>query len=162
MRTQFRRRREKKTDYKLRMKLLKSGKKRIVIRKTNRYIIIQAVESNEARDKILAGVSSRELVKEGWDKSGSLKSIPAAYLTGLLAAKRIKEKKIREEFILDIGMIINKKGGRMYAAAKGLIDGGIKINVSKDVFPSEERIRGEHLKADIKINKIMEKISNKL
>jgi len=162
MKTQFRRRREKKTDYKLRMKLLKSGKKRIVIRKTNRYIIIQAVESNEARDKILTGVSSRELVKEGWDKSGSLKSIPAAYLTGLLAAKRIKEKKIREEFILDIGMIINKKGGRMYAAAKGLIDGGIKINVSKDVFPSEERIRGEHLKADIKINKIMEKISNKL
>jgi len=162
MKTQFRRRREKKTDYKLRMKLLKSGKKRIVIRKTNRYIIIQAVESNEARDKILAGVSSRELVKEGWDKTGSLKSIPAAYLTGLLAAKRIKEKKIREEFILDIGMIINKKGGRMYAAAKGLIDGGIKINVSKDVFPSEERIRGEHLKADIKINKIMEKISNKL
>lgn len=159
MKTQFRRRREKKTDYKLRMKLLKSGKKRIVIRKTNRYIIIQAVESNEARDKILTGVSSRELVKEGWDKSGSLKSIPAAYLTGLLAAKRIKEKKISGEFILDIGMIINKKGGRIYSAAKGLIDGGIKMNVSKEVFPPEERIKGEHLKIDKKImEKIMEKI----
>ena len=99
-RREKRRRRENKTDYKLRMNLLKSGKNRIVIRKTNKYFIVQVVESRESQDKVLVGVSSKDLLKNGWDKefSGSLKSLPAGYLTGLLFAKKIEDKK--NEFIL--------------------------------------------------------------
>ncbi len=155
----FKRRREKKTDYKLRLGLLKSGKKRIVVRKTNRYLIVQAVASENAKDRILVGLTSKELLKFGWTGNGSLKSIPAGYLTGLLTAKKLREKKIDDEFILDIGMAIHKKGGRIYAVAKGLVDGGVKINVAEEVFPSQERINGEHLKIDKSvINKIMEKL----
>jgi len=60
------RRRESKTNYKLRLGLLKSGLLRIVIRKTNRYILLQVVESNEAQDKALISVSSKDLLKNGW------------------------------------------------------------------------------------------------
>ena len=84
-RTLKRRRRESKTDYKLRKNILKSGIPRIVIRRTNRYFVVQAIESVEAQDKVIAGVTSKELLKKGWDakKAGSLKSIPAGYLTGI-------------------------------------------------------------------------------
>ena len=92
LRTQKRRRREGKTDYKLRLNLLKSGIPRIVIRRTNKYFNVQAVESNEAKDKVLLTVSSKDLIKEGGlDKkySGSLKSITAGYLTGILTARKL-------------------------------------------------------------------------
>ena len=156
MRTQKKRRREGKTDYKLRTGLLKSGVPRIVVRKTNKYIIVQLVESDESQDKIITGITSRDLLKKGWDKKyqGSLKSIPAAYLTGLMLAKKIKERK--DEFILDMGMAIHLPGSRIYSAAKGLIDGSLNVKVSKKVFPSEERLKGEHLKPELK--KIVSKV----
>ena len=40
-----RRRREGVTDYRKRLKLVKSGKLRLVVRRTNRYVIVQLVES---------------------------------------------------------------------------------------------------------------------
>lgn len=158
MRTEKKRRKENRTDYKLRFGLLKSGKTRIVIRKTNKYLIVQAIESHEARDKVIQGVTSKELVKEGWDKKfeGSLKSIPAAYLTGLLMAKKLG----KGEYIIDMGMIKNLKGNRIYSAIKGLIDGGLKINADKSVFPSEERLNGMHMKEDVR--KIIKNVKEKL
>jgi len=160
LRTQKRRRKENKTDYKLRMNLLKSGKDRIVIRKTNKYFIAQVVESHEAQDKVIVGVSSRDLLKNGWDKkfSGSLKSLPAGYLTGLLLAKKVEDKK--NEFILDLGMARTIHGNRIYAVVKGLVDGGLNIRVDEKVFPQEERLNGEHLKPEVKgiINKVKEKL----
>jgi large subunit ribosomal protein L18 len=154
----LRRRRENKTDYKNRLNLLKSGKDRIVIRKTNKYVVVQAVNSNEAQDKVIAGVSSKALLNNGWDKKfeGSLKSTPACYLTGLLLAKKLG----KGEFIIDMGMARNKAGNRIYAVVKGLIDGGLKIPASEKVFPSEDRLNGEHLKDDLKkvIGKVKEKI----
>ncbi len=157
MKTIKKRRRENKTDYKLRIGLLKSGKARIVVRMTNRYAVVQLVESNEAQDKVVAGVSSKELIKNGWSEksTGSLKSIPSCYLTGLLMSKKIKNKDV----ILDIGMAIHHKGGRIYAVAKGLVDGGVNLKVDRRVFPSDERIKGEHLKVDKEmINKVFEKL----
>ena len=155
-----RRRREGKTDYKLRLNLLKSGIPRIVIRKTNKYFLVQAIESNEAQDKVTAGLRSYALLKEGLDKkySGSLKSIPAGYLTGLLFAKKLKNK---QEYIADLGMTRTIPGNRIYSVLKGLIDGGAKIKAGETVFPSEERLNGEHLKEDTKatFNKLKEKIS---
>ena len=160
MRLQKKRRRQGKTDYKLRMGLLKSGMERIVIRKTNKQIIIQQVASHEAQDKVINGISSNSLLKIGWDEKykGSLKSIPAAYLTGLMLAKKIG--KTDKEFILDIGRATHVKGGRIYAAVKGLVDGGVKIRVDEKVFPTPERIEGEHLKPELKevIKKVKEKL----
>ena len=148
LRTQKRRRREQKTDYRLRMGLLKSGIPRIVVRRTNKYFLAQAVESHEAQDKVIVGVSSRDLLNLGWDKKaeGSLKSIPAGYLTGLLLAKKLKSGK----FILDLGMTRTIAGNRTYAVVKGLVDGGLDVPANKKVFPSEERINGDHMKDNMK------------
>ena len=62
MRTIRKRRLEAKTDYKARLELLKSGKPRLVIRKTSRYIIAQLVLSENAQDKVLKGFTSLSLV----------------------------------------------------------------------------------------------------
>ena len=147
-RTVRKRRRENKTDYKLRTNLLKSGTPRIVIRKTNKYFIVQVVESNEAQDKVIMGVTSKDLIEKGWNEKfgGSLKSIPAAYLTGLLLAKKIGKGK----FIVDVGMARTVNGSRIFGVVKGLIDGGLHINADKKAFPAEVRLKGEHLKADVK------------
>src|SRR5271169_2066091 len=105
MKKVFNRRREGKTDYTKRIKLLSSANPRIVFRKTNRYIIAQYVTAIESKDKIEIGITSKALEKFGWPKEleGSLKSITASYLTGFLIGKMIlKEKK--EKPILDIGM----------------------------------------------------------
>lgn len=158
LRTIVKRRRECKTDYKARMALVKSSLPRIVIRKTNRYLIIQLVESKQAQDNVLVTTSSKELLKYGFDEkfSGSLKSVPAAYLAGLVMAKKIK----KGEYIIDLGMAITKFGGRLSAVIKGLVDGGLNIRVNEKIFPSEERISGEHLNKEVKesLSKLKEKI----
>jgi len=144
----IKRKRERKTDYKARKGFLKSGLPRIVIRKTNRYLIVQYVESSEARDKVIVGTSSQELLKHGWakEKAGSLKSVPAAYLTGKLLGSKIKDK---GKVILDIGLNRSVAGSRIYAVLKGLVDGGADIAYDEKVFPSEDRISGKHLKEDV-------------
>ena len=159
MKTLKRRRREYKTDYLKRIKLLKSGKPRIVFRKTNKYVIAQYVTSNEARDKIEFGVSSKNLLKYGWPKEseGSLKSIPAGYLTGYLIGKQIIQKKL-EAPIIDFGMLRTLNKTKVYGFLKGLIDSGIKIKCKEECFPSEERIKGEHLKNKISFEEIKSKI----
>jgi len=161
LRTLKRRRLECKTDYKLRLGLLKSNFPRIVIRRTNKYFIVQVVESNEAQDKIVFGITSKELLNYGWDKksNGSLKSIPAGYLTGMIVANKMKNG----EYIVDLGMAKNHKGGRLFSVIAGLTDGGLNIHANKDVFPSKERISGEHLKPEIVklVNTVKEKLGGK-
>ena len=159
---QKRRRREGKTDYKARLKLLESELPRIVVRKSNRYVLVQYVKSKDAQDRILLGVSSKELLKYGWPKeaSGSLKSIPACYLTGLILGKEIKTK-IKEEkvkTILDLGLGRNIKKSRVYAVLKGIVDSGIEIPHNKEVFPDEKRIQGMHLKHKINVEEIKKKL----
>jgi len=148
LRTIKRRRRENKTDYKARRILLTSGLPRIVVRRTNKYYILQAVESDEAQDKVLATITSKDLLKNGWDvkAGGSLKSVPAGYLTGLLMAKKLGKGK----YIMDLGMARTFKGGRVFSVIKGLVDGGLDIPANEKVFPTEERLNGEHLKDDVK------------
>lgn len=157
MRTLRRRRLKNRTDYKARFGLLKSEKPRLVVRKTNRYIIIQLVVSDTAQDKVIASSISKDLLEKGWpkDMSGSLKSIPAAYLTGMLLANKVK-KEIKEA-ILDIGMQRNVKGSRIFAALKGAIDSGLTIPHSSDSLPTEE-----DLKKNEKINPILEKLRKEL
>ncbi len=161
MKVQKRRRREAKTNYSKRIKLLKGNSPRVVFRKTNKYVIAQYVTSKHAQDKIEMGINSKILLKYGWPKQaeGGLKSIPASYLTGLLIGKKIIEKKL-ETPIIDFGMIRNLHKTKIYAFMKGLIDAGIKIKFDekKDIFPSNERIKGEHLRNKIPFEQIKSKI----
>ena len=159
MKVSKRRRREHKTDYLKRLKILKSGKPRIVFRKTNKYIIAQYVRSKQAQDKVEVGVNSKQLIKYGWPKEleGSLKSTPASYLTGLLIGKKIIDKKLTTP-IVDFGMIRTLHKTKVYGFLKGLIDMGIKIKYEEEAFPDEKRIRGEHLKNKIKFDEIKSNI----
>ncbi len=153
LRTEKRRRTECKTDYKARKNLLVSGLPRIVVRRTNKYFILQAVESHEAQDKVLVTITSKDLLKNGWDKKkiGSLKSTPAGYLTGILMAKKLKSGK----YIVDLGMTRTRKGCRAFAVVKGLIDGGLDVSANEKVFPSEDRLLGEHAGIKDMVNKCM-------
>jgi large subunit ribosomal protein L18 len=149
MKTPKRRRRENKTDYDIRMKLLKGEIPRVLFRKTNRYILAEYITSEEAQDNVIMGTSSRILLKYGWpeDRVGSLKSIPASYLTGFLFGKKIIEKKLQTP-VLDMGMIRNVSKSKVFSFIKGLIDAGVKIKCKEEFFPSEGRINGKDLKKD--------------
>jgi len=152
----FKRRREKKTNYKRRLALLKSGITRLVIRKSLSNISIQFINFVAKGDVTLATANSTELKKFGWNKTGN---IPAAYLTGLLAGKKAKEKKI-EKANLDLGLQISTKGSRIYAALKGVVDSGVNVPHSEDILPSEDRIKGKHISKEIESQ--FEDIKNKI
>jgi large subunit ribosomal protein L18 len=144
-----RRRRENKTDYSHRVKILKSGTPRVVFRKTNKYLIAQYTESFEAQDSMKIGISSKTLVKYGWpeDMKGSLKSIPASYLTGYLMGKKITKEKLAKP-IIDFGMLRTNYKTKLFAFLKGMIDSGVEIPCKEEAFPEEERIQGKKMKRD--------------
>lgn len=142
LRMKPRRRRQGLTDYRKRLALVKSGVERLVVRKTNRRVIVQLVKSKAGGDNTLITVSSEVLKKYGW--KGSFKSVPAAYLTGLLAGKKALEKGLSRA-IVDIGLFRSVKGSRLYAAVKGAIDAGLEIPVDEKVLPEEDRILGKHI-----------------
>lgn len=159
MKTMHKRRRaEGKTDYKTRMVMLKSMMPRVVFRKTNRYIIGQMIKSKEAQDSVVIGIDSRELIKYGWKKSGSIKSMPAAYLTGFLLGKKIADKEGKKKVIFDIGLLRSSAKSRIYGFLKGLVDAGVEIKCNEKVFPDEQRISGKHLKNGIEFDKIKKEI----
>jgi large subunit ribosomal protein L18 len=135
-----RRRAEAKTDYGARLSLLKADKPRFVVRKTNRYVIAQLVVSKTAQDSVVLTVSSKDLLGKGWpaDKAGSLKSLPAAYLTGILFGNLAKKQ--AKEAVLDIGMHRNVKKSRIYAVLKGAVEAGLIIRHSAEALPSEKEI----------------------
>ena len=161
MKTLKRRRKENKTDYLKRINLLKGGFPRIIFRKTNRYIIAQYVISKEAQDKVELGITSKVLLEYGWPKEsqGSLKSTPAAYLTGFLFGKKNLVKKLRVP-ILDIGMIRNLHKNKVFGFLKGLKDSGLNIKCEERYCPDESRIKGKHLKRDF--SKTFEEIKLKI
>ena len=137
-----RRRREGLTDYRVRLKLVKSGLPRLVIRKSNRYITVQVINSKAGGDETLLTVTSKKLAEYGWRAGG--KNLPAAYLTGLLCGLRGAEDGI-EKAILDIGLQRPVRGGRVFAVVKGVIDGGVEVPCDPSVLPDEDRIRGVHI-----------------
>lgn len=153
----FRRDREGKTDYKLRLKLLQSGKTRFAVRITNKNITIQAIKYQPKGDKVEVSASSTELIKQGWDKER--KNSPAAYLTGILFAKKAQKKGISEG-ILDLGMQTNKQKGVIYAALKGMAEGGLKIPHSQEALPEEQRTTGSAWNKELpaKVNTVKAKL----
>ena len=137
--TQRRRRKEGKTNYKSRFTLLKSKLPRLVVRKSNRYILAQLVSSNLAQDSVLESTTSKSLLDHGWpkDKLGSLKNIQATYLTGYMLGKRLGKDK---EAILDKGLHRNVAGSRVYAVLLGAIEAGMVIPHDPKAFPSKEKM----------------------
>ncbi len=141
-RVPFRRRREGRTDYRRRLRLLRSGQARAVVRKSLNQVQVQIVTYDERGDRIAASAVTGELKDFGW--TGASGNVPAAYLTGLLAGRRAAEKGVKIA-ILDLGIQHPSAGGRLFAAAKGLVDAGLQVPHGEEVFPSDDRLRGKHL-----------------
>jgi len=139
----YRRRREGKTNYRLRRKLILSGLPRLVARKTLKHMIAQIIEAKVEGDYVIASAHSKQLVRDfGW--LGYCGNIPAAYLTGLLCGFKALKAGVRKA-ILDIGLQRPSKGCRVFAVVKGCLDVGLEIPCDPSVFPSEERICGKHI-----------------
>ena len=147
----FKRTREGKTDYKRRLKLLKSRKPRLVVRRSLNYITAQIVEFNKQGDKTLISAYSRQLKKLGW--KFSCDNMPAAYLTGLAIGTQAVKSNIKE-VVLDSGLYQSTKGNRIYAVVKGAVDGGLDVHVSKEILPSDDRISGKHIAVNEKFKEL--------
>ncbi|KAK4717625.1 hypothetical protein R3W88_015963 [Solanum pinnatisectum] len=160
----FKRRREGKTDYRARNRLINQDKNkyntpkyRFVVRFTNKDIIAQIVSASIAGDMILASAYASELPRFGL-KVG-LTNYAAAYCTGLLLARRVLTKlEMDEEYqgnldvngedysvepaesrrpfraLLDVGLLRTTTGNRVFGALKGALDGGIDIPHSEKRF----------------------------
>lgn len=138
----FRRKREGRTYYKKRLKLLMSNKCRFVVRKSLKSVYASIIEYTPKGDKVLVAVSSQSLIKLGW--KGDPGNLPSAYLTGFIMGKRSLQKGVKE-VVLDMGFNNSVKGSRLYAALAGALDSGLKIPVNPEILPSKERITGEHI-----------------
>lgn len=138
----FRRRREGRTSYRKRRRLVVSGMPRLVVRPSNKHLTAQVVQANAEGDHVLASAHSSELKEFGW--KGPCGNISAAYLTGLLAGKRSKAGGISEA-ILDIGLHDRGPGSRIFAAAKGAVDAGLTIPHDEKAMPPPERVKGTHI-----------------
>lgn len=130
------------TDYRKRLKMIKSREPRLVVRRTSKHIIVQLIEPRVGGDYTAVTATSKVLKKLGW-RAGT-KSLPAAYLTGFLAG-RLALKKGYSKAIVDLGMHYPHPGSRLFAAVKGAIDAGLSIPVDEEVLPPEERIKGHHI-----------------
>mmetsp|Transcript_50991 Transcript_50991/g.119215 ORF Transcript_50991/g.119215 Transcript_50991/m.119215 type:complete len:315 (-) Transcript_50991:80-1024(-) len=161
-----RRRREGKTDYQARRGMTKQDKTkygarkyRLILRFTNRRVICQVVYATITGDKTIAAATSDELSKYGIP--AGYKNYAAAYLTGLLAARRClkslglaaefkgKEELDAEEYhveeeehdrrpfkcILDVGLRRTAGGCRIWGGLKGAVDGGLHVPHSIKKFP---------------------------
>nr|GEZ87143.1 60S ribosomal protein L5-like [Tanacetum cinerariifolium] len=149
----FKRRREGKTDYRARVRLINQDKNkyntpkyRYVVRFTNKDIVAQVISATIAGDFVLASAYAHELPQYGL-KVG-LTNYSAAYCTGLLLARRVLKKlEMDEEYqgnieatgedfsvepaesrrpfraLLDVGLLRTTTGNRVFGALKGALDG---------------------------------------
>jgi large subunit ribosomal protein L18 len=143
-RVAFRRRRQNRTDYRMRRTMIISDIPRLVVRSSLRNLGDQLIEASAGGDKVLTAAGSKDLEAYGWQAPSG--NIPAAYLTGYLLGKKAQAAGVKEA-ILDIGLKSTTLGSRIFAALKGAVDSGLSVPCSEDILPSEERMRGEHIAA---------------
>ncbi|KAL0458998.1 UNVERIFIED_CONTAM: 60S ribosomal protein L5 [Sesamum latifolium] len=93
----FKRRREGKTDYRARIRMINQDKNkyntpkyRFVVRFTNKDIICQILSASIAGDHVLAAAYAHELPRYGLEVG--LTNYSAAYCTGLLLSRRVLKK----------------------------------------------------------------------
>ncbi|WP_069807560.1 50S ribosomal protein L18 [Vulcanisaeta thermophila] len=138
----FRRRREGKTNYYKRREMIKSGRPRLVIRRTGQYIIAEVVVAKPMGDEVVAYATTKELTGFGW--KGGTKNTPAAYLLGLMIGYKALLKGVKEA-IADIGLHRPVKGARVFAVVKGAVDAGLNVPHGEDILPDEDRLVGKHI-----------------
>lgn len=130
-----RRRREGRTNYEKRLALVKSGKTRMVVRRSNSGITVQFVNFDPAGDRTVLTVNGKHLAKQY--KWPSKRNVWTAYLTGLMAGKKAQEKGVKE-FVLDMGMYVPSKGSIIFAALKGAVDSGLKASFDNEKVPEDK------------------------
>ncbi|GAU29968.1 hypothetical protein TSUD_360830 [Trifolium subterraneum] len=130
----FKRRREGKTDYRARIRLINQDKNkyntpkyRFVVRFTNKDIIAQIVSASIAGDIVLAAAYAHELPHFGLEVG--LTNYAAAYCTGLLLARRVlKTLEMDEEYEGNV---------------EGALDGGLDIPHSDKRFAGFDKEKKE-------------------
>ena len=140
----MRRKREGKTDYRLRRRLLASRQPRVAVRKSLNNLLIQIIKFENTGDKVLVSANTRELVNYGW--KGHRGNISSAYLAGLLCGFKALKKGIKSG-ILDLGLYTAVKNSVFFAVVKGLKETGLHIPVDEDVIPDKERLYGKHIES---------------
>jgi len=141
-RVQFRRKRQGKTDYRHRLKLLRSNKLRLVVRVSLKHVSAQIIKFSPVGDVTLVSAHSKQLEKFGWKNGTS--NLPSAYLVGLLCGYRAVKSGINEA-TFDIGMNHPTKGSKIFAVLKGAVDAGLQIAHSEEILPSNERVSGSSI-----------------
>jgi len=140
--TMLKRRREQRTDYRQRLALLRSGLPRLVVRRTLNSFRVQVIEFTETGDRTVFECSSGALKKYGW--RGHCGSIPAAYLTGLLAGVEAGKKGVRRA-VADVGLHNAIEGTSLFTVVKGARDTGLDVPLGEHILPSKDRISGRHI-----------------
>src|SRR3989338_8107567 len=110
----FRRKRQRKTDYRKRLKVLLSRKPRLVVRRTLNNTIVQIAEYGEEGDRIVAAASTKDLVKTGWKYSTG--NAVSAYIIGIKVGRKGIAGGIKEA-VVDIGK--QRPSLRIFSAVKG-------------------------------------------
>ncbi|BBH08630.1 ribosomal protein L5 B [Prunus dulcis] len=159
----YKRRREGKTDYRARIRLINQDKNKYntpkyrYLLQTNKDIVAQIVSASIAGDLVLAAAYAHELPSYGLEVG--LTNYAAAYCTGLLLARRVLKKlEMDDEYegnveatgedysvepaesrrpfraLLDVGLIRTTTGNRVFGALKGALDGGLDIPHSEKRF----------------------------
>jgi len=138
----LRRRRDGKTDYRRRRQLVVGRRPFVTVFVGGKNVLVQIHEAKPQGDLVLVSSHSKQLERMGW--RASRKSIPASYLTGYLAGLKAITRGVGET-VLYTGVKNFVAGSRVAAAVKGLRDAGLKVLSDPATFPSEERLRGEHV-----------------
>ena len=118
---EYRRKRLGYTNYKERLRIVRTRKLRLVFRKSLKNLYAQIIDYNDDGDKILITATTIELTKK-YNLGIPRTNLPSAYLLGFLTAIKAKNKGIKEA-ILDIGMYRNVKGSLAYGFLNGALDG---------------------------------------
>lgn len=138
----YKRRREGKTDYHARFRLVDLDKSRLVVRLSNANVIAQIIKIGENGDETLVSAHSKDLQKMGW--LGGAKNTSAAYLVAYLCAKKALSNDITDA-VLDIGLKAPIKGSKIFAAVKGASDAGLNVPHGESILPDDDRISGKHI-----------------
>ena len=138
----FRRRREGKTNFHRRSRLLRSNIPRLVVRRSNKHERVSIIKAKVIGDVTVIDASSQHLKNYGW--KGATGNVPSSYLTGYLAGKYGLALGVKE-VILDIGINTCRKESRVAAMLCGAVHAGLKVPHDEEIFPSEDRYTGKHI-----------------
>jgi large subunit ribosomal protein L18 len=144
-RSVLRRRKAGLTDYRRRLRLLRSEQPRAVVRVSNTRTSCQLVTWAVEGDKVALNVTGNDLVKKfSWPDKMSKKSVPASYLVGYALGKAAIAAG-HEDAVLDIGLAASTPGSRVFAALRGMVEAGLNVPHSEEILPDDDRINGAHI-----------------